>query len=167
MTTKDQERKALEKIKKIIAELGENSYIGTAFEGCIEDAEQNIDWDVAFSMKARLESADKAYTECFDKLQTAEASIKILREEIQELKEDANALNERIDNLRKDKFNAIEEVNKARRDVTIATGENEEVKPFARIQYVNNNGFQFVTITQENGWADSYKVEEITKLVIE
>lgn len=33
MTTKQQEREALEKIRKIVSALGEGSYIGTAFEG--------------------------------------------------------------------------------------------------------------------------------------
>lgn len=33
MTTKDQERKAVEKIRKIVEELGENSYVGFAMEG--------------------------------------------------------------------------------------------------------------------------------------
>lgn len=32
MTTKDQERKAVEKIRKIVEELGENSYVGFAEE---------------------------------------------------------------------------------------------------------------------------------------
>ena len=40
MTTKEQERKALEQIKKILAGLGEHSYIATAMDGMIEDAEQ-------------------------------------------------------------------------------------------------------------------------------
>jgi len=55
MTTKQQERDALAKIRKIVEGLGENSYIGTAFEGCFEDAEFNIDSDAAFSLKGRLE----------------------------------------------------------------------------------------------------------------
>ena len=59
MTTKDQERKALEKIRKIVEELGENSYIGTAFEGCFEIAEENIENDFACSMKQRLETSEK------------------------------------------------------------------------------------------------------------
>lgn len=50
MTTKEQERKALAKIRTIVAELGENSYIGTAFKGAWELAEQNIDDDAAFSV---------------------------------------------------------------------------------------------------------------------
>lgn len=59
MTTKEQERKALEKIRKIVEELGENSYIGTAFEGCFEIAEENIENDFGCSMKQRAEQAAK------------------------------------------------------------------------------------------------------------
>ena len=53
--TKEQERETLEQIKAMIAELGQQSYLATAFEGCFEDAEQNIEDDAAYSMKARLE----------------------------------------------------------------------------------------------------------------
>ena len=59
MTTKEQERKALELIKRTIENLGENSYIGTAFAGCIEDAEENIENDFALSMKDRWEKAEE------------------------------------------------------------------------------------------------------------
>lgn len=41
--TKEQEQKALEKIKKIVTDLGEDSYISMAFEGCFEIAEGNIE----------------------------------------------------------------------------------------------------------------------------
>ena len=51
----EQERETLEKIRVMIAELGPQSYLATAFEGCLEDAEQNIEDDAAYSMKARLE----------------------------------------------------------------------------------------------------------------
>lgn len=57
--TKDQERKALEKIRKIVEELGEESYIGTAFEGCFEIAEENIENDWGCSMKQRYEMASE------------------------------------------------------------------------------------------------------------
>lgn len=59
MATKDQERKALDKIRKIVADLGEDSYIGMAFEGCFEIAEENIENDFACSMKQRAEAAEK------------------------------------------------------------------------------------------------------------
>ena len=55
--TKDQERDALEKIKAILDTLGLDSYVGTAFEGCLEIAEENIENDFAFSMKQRVEAA--------------------------------------------------------------------------------------------------------------
>ena len=51
MTTKEQERAAVEKIRKIIEELGENSYVGFAMEGVLELAEENIREDTAYSMK--------------------------------------------------------------------------------------------------------------------
>ena len=59
IATKEQERKALDKIRKIIADLGEDSYVATAFEGCFEVAEQNIDNDWACSLKQQVESRDK------------------------------------------------------------------------------------------------------------
>lgn len=55
--TKEQERKALAQIKKIVEGLGENSYIGMAFEGCFEIAEENIENDFGCSMKQRVEKA--------------------------------------------------------------------------------------------------------------
>lgn len=55
--TKEQERKALEKIREIVESLGKNSYIGTALDGCFEIAEENIEFDCACSMKNRYESA--------------------------------------------------------------------------------------------------------------
>ena len=58
ITTKEQERKALDKIRKIIAELGDDSYVAAAFEGCFEVAEQNIDNDWACSLKQQVESKD-------------------------------------------------------------------------------------------------------------
>lgn len=54
--TKDQELEALEKIKAIVESLGPDSYVGTAFEGCFEIAEDNIGNDFACSMKQRVEA---------------------------------------------------------------------------------------------------------------
>ena len=59
MTTKEQERKALAQIEKIVSALGEDSYIKTAFAGCFEDARENIESDAAFSMKDRYEFAER------------------------------------------------------------------------------------------------------------
>lgn len=49
--------------KEILEGLGENSYCAMAFEGCMEDAEENIDNDFAVSMKGRWESEKKAHEE--------------------------------------------------------------------------------------------------------
>lgn len=59
MTTKDQERQAIEKIRKIVEGLGENSYVGFAMDGILELAEDNIREDTAYSMKERAEIAQK------------------------------------------------------------------------------------------------------------
>lgn len=59
MTTKEQEREAIKKIRKIVEELGENSYVGFAMDGILELAEDNIREDTAYSMKERAEIAQK------------------------------------------------------------------------------------------------------------
>ena len=62
MTTKADERKAMEAIRKIVNGLGENSYIGSAMEGVWEIMEDNIDNDFACSMGYRLEEKDREIT---------------------------------------------------------------------------------------------------------
>lgn len=61
--SKDTEREYLGRIKNILDALGPNSYCATAFDGCIADAEENIDSDFAVSMKGRWESEKKAHEE--------------------------------------------------------------------------------------------------------
>ena len=76
MTSKQEERKALEQIKEIVAALGENSYIATAFEGCFEIAEENIENDFACSMKQRKEAAEYAEDKLREKVAELEGSWK-------------------------------------------------------------------------------------------
>lgn len=59
MATKQQEREALAKIRKIVDALGEDSYIGTAFTGCFELAEENIEFDFACNLQERAEAAER------------------------------------------------------------------------------------------------------------
>lgn len=61
--SKDTEREYLGRIKNILDALGPNSYCAMTFEGCVEDAEENIDNDFAVSMKGRWESEKKAHEE--------------------------------------------------------------------------------------------------------
>lgn len=53
-TTKADERAALELIRNILAELDPTGYVNTAFEGCCDIAESNIDNDFTNSYKASL-----------------------------------------------------------------------------------------------------------------
>lgn len=76
MTTKEQERKALEQIKKIVEGLGEGSYVAAAFEGCFEDAESNIENHFAGSMKNRYEFEAKRRSELFE--QNKKLTLKVL-----------------------------------------------------------------------------------------
>ena len=79
MTTKEQEFKALNKIKAMVAELGEDSYIATAFEGCFEIAEENIKNDFACSMKRRAEIAEQKAAVEAARAEAAEAYLKDAR----------------------------------------------------------------------------------------
>ena len=56
--TKQQERDTLAAIRQMVEELGPQSYLATAFEGCFEDAESNIENDFGDSMKTRWLHAD-------------------------------------------------------------------------------------------------------------
>lgn len=85
--TKEQERKALEKIRKIIEELGgADSYIGMAFEGCFEIAEENIENDFGCSMKQRFEKAQSDADYFRQAADSFSAEADKLREENERLK---------------------------------------------------------------------------------
>lgn len=97
--TKQQERDALQKIKKIVSELGPESYIGAAFEGVLEDAEDNIDDDAMYSMKSRWESAENRLLDALDKIRSLNAIIQQMdstvagyRSEIEKLKHDVEMI---------------------------------------------------------------------------
>ena len=66
--TKQQERDTLEKIRKMVEQLGPDSYLATAFEGCFDLAAENIDNDWACSMADRALRAEKHAAELEDKL---------------------------------------------------------------------------------------------------
>ena len=82
--TKQQERDTLAVIRKMVEELGPQSYLATAFEGCWADAESNIENDFADSMKARWLHADA-------QLNAANGTIEELRERLSESEKDYEA----------------------------------------------------------------------------
>lgn len=89
MTTKAQEKKALEQIRKIVESLGEQSYIGTALEGCLEDADQNIEYDAAFSMKGRVDIANEKIENLQTSLKQAEELNGLLTKRAERAEADA------------------------------------------------------------------------------
>ncbi len=97
ITTKEQERKALKKIKAIVEGLGENSYVATAFEGCFEIAEENIEYDAADSLKERLEIAEKLAKEFKRAGEYYAAEEEKLRTELEQAKDENKSLKEQLD----------------------------------------------------------------------
>ncbi len=135
ISTKDQEREALKKIKEIVAGLGEGSYVAAAFEGCFEIAEDNIGNDFSRSMKQIADSAredlEMAYKENRKMERKVQDQAKVLtefNEERERLNKENKAANERINDLIEEqnyilsesaenarKYNMAEEDNKALR----------------------------------------------------
>lgn len=99
MATKEQEHKALEKIKKIVEELGEDSYIGMALDGCFEIAEDNINNDFACSMKQRWQSAEKETEKFSLRLKERDNQIEQLKKEIKGLESDREELAQKCESL--------------------------------------------------------------------
>lgn len=87
MATKDQERKALAQIRKIVEGLGEDSYLSFAFEGCWEKAEQNIENDWACSQAQEIENQRELLAAWNQKCQELDKKIDTLKaEKEQEIK---------------------------------------------------------------------------------
>jgi len=93
--TKEQERETLEKIKAMVAELGSGSYLETAFAGVFEDAETNIENDFAFSMKARVESAEEKLREMGSEYNAVKMDAAHLREQLADAQAQIAALTKR------------------------------------------------------------------------
>ena len=92
MTTKQEEREALKQIRGIVKGLGEDSYIATAFDGCFEIAEQNIEMDMACSLKGQLKSEERISAEMEDELRKLKAELEKAQREARRLKQE----NERL-----------------------------------------------------------------------
>ena len=121
MTTKEQERKALAKIREIVSGLGENSYVGTALTGCLEDAEENIECDFALSMYDRWQSSEQ-------KLEQAQTALSEIADKLIDegqradgLQADIDALIARSDDLRGRLETATANAKGLHRDLTEAT----------------------------------------------
>lgn len=95
IATKQQERDTLAAIRRMVEELGPQSHLATAFAGCFEDAESNIENDFADSMKARYLHADA-------ELNAAKGTIEELEEKLrQEIAERQRARDEAQEVIKK------------------------------------------------------------------
>ncbi|HBA51094.1 MAG TPA: hypothetical protein DCZ91_25495 [Lachnospiraceae bacterium] len=88
MATKEQEKKALEKIREIVDSLGEGSCVGTAMDGVWEVAEQNIDLDTAFSLKEQKIMLEREMEAQVEKAAGLEEVVKKQEEELEILYND-------------------------------------------------------------------------------
>ena len=121
MSTKEQERQAVNQIREIVEALGPDSYVGTALEGCLEDAMTNIENDWALSMNGRwqdaeykIETLERALTETADKLIDE-------GERADGLQADIDALNVRNEDLRTRLNNTIKQAEDLHRELIDAT----------------------------------------------
>lgn len=80
--TKEQERETMEKIKAMVAELGPQSYLKTAFEGVFEVAEMNIDEDAAYSFPGRVSLLEEQLKEMGSKYNAARSDVEVLRSQL-------------------------------------------------------------------------------------
>lgn len=87
--TKAEEYEALSLIRGILKDFSpEDTYVGKAFEGCVELAKENIDNDWMFSFRSRYENRDRdaakldeILTKTTDKLRKSEeARVDLVRE---------------------------------------------------------------------------------------
>lgn len=119
MATKEQERKALARIRKIVAELGEDSYLATAFDGTWELAESNIENDFANSTRWYIDQYHKACEQSAENSINLTNKVKELTAEVEFQKGEAEFHKKAYVEKNKDYNGAcekIEELVKARKD---------------------------------------------------
>lgn len=97
MATKRNERETLEVIRQLVADLGEQSYLATAFQGCFEDAEDNIDDDAAYSYKGRYEHVREQLDEAKKKIEELEGKLTQEIAEKQQARDEAQAVIKKLE----------------------------------------------------------------------
>lgn len=97
--TKEQERKALEKIAAILEETGEDSYLNITFAGILEQAEENITNDFAINYKEMYDQSREVINRMNNDAIKTKETIKDLEEQIKTLTGFHEAKASRIDEL--------------------------------------------------------------------
>ena len=121
IASKDQERKVLEQITKLINSLGEDSYCGCAFAGCVEMAKDNIENDFCNSWQDKCDVKDKQAVKIHDQLAQA-------KEELYDVKVRLNVANEQVKNLRSDVAGLCSVNNAMNEKLHRQTVENEKLQ---------------------------------------
>ena len=102
--TKEQERETMEKIKAMVAEMGPQSYLKTAFEGVFEVAEMNIDEDAAYSFPGRVSLLEEQLKEMGSKYNAARSDAEVLNSQLDHVREQLAAAQEQIATLKRQQF---------------------------------------------------------------
>lgn len=131
MATKAEELRALEQIKDIVSQLGPDSYVAMAFEGCFEVAEDNIGNDWGCSLLQRAQAAEKQLRE---KKQQME-DMKNQADTLEQLLEDARHSSVEADNAFRRKCRELAEETHKNRDleVQIISYQQENMRLKAKI----------------------------------
>lgn len=96
MMTKNEERKVLEQIVKLIESTGEDSYIAAAFAGCASNALLNIENDWALSHETTIQSANNKILKLTEDLNNAAAEIELLNRDLAKKEAEKEELRTRI-----------------------------------------------------------------------
>ena len=125
--TKAEGYEALRKIEEILEGFDpEDSYIGKAFEGCVEQAKENLRYDGKMSWKAEYESKNREVARLTEKL--AEVNKRLRESEVARVdltkelnqKDDAIA---RLEDAKKEYEKEIESATLAKRDYEAQIGQ--------------------------------------------
>ena len=140
MTTKEQERKALAQIRKIVESLGTDSYIGTAFSGVLQDAADNIEMDAAFSMQERYAAAARDVDILRKGRDEAEARAEKIAAEVAELRAACFGAGEWVDfwNIAQTYINDRQDEAEAEAAVILENAEHPENEAF-RVAVANRS----------------------------
>ena len=99
--TKEQEREALEQIKAMVAELGPQSYLKTAFEGVYEVAEMNIEEDAAYSFPGRIDVLEEQLREMGSKYNSTRLDAARLKPQLDDTLAQLAAVQEQIATIKR------------------------------------------------------------------
>jgi chromosome segregation ATPase len=111
--TNAQEREALAKIREILEDFSpEDTYIGKAFEGCVEQAEENIRNDWMLSWKHRYEAKANSVEGILNANTELKRTLNQRDDAIARLEDAKDQLSEKLEETKKNEQVAIKEMNK-------------------------------------------------------